>query len=249
MRIFHITSGAEAAAAARSGTYVPEPYARDGFIHCSYREQVIPVASRFYAGRDDLVLLEIDRERLSATVVDENLDGGAELFPHLYGHLPMSAVVAVHALRRSEDGSYVLPETVGATIDVLANIDVDDLERATDFYCRALGLRVGRRLGEDAVELLGGPVAIYLLRKPRGSLATETAAQRRDYARHWTPVHLDFVVPEMDVAVATARAAGARLEGEVQTHPWGRLARLADPFGNGLCLIEFRGRGYDEIAT
>ena len=45
MRIFHITSGAEAAAATRAGTYVPEPYARDGFIHCSYREQVLAVAA------------------------------------------------------------------------------------------------------------------------------------------------------------------------------------------------------------
>jgi predicted enzyme related to lactoylglutathione lyase len=62
-------------------------------------------------------------------------------------------------------------------------------------------------------------------------------------------VHLDFVVPEIEPAVARAQKAGARLEGEVRAHTWGRIAVLADPFGHGFCLIEFLGRGYDEIAT
>jgi hypothetical protein len=45
-----------------------------------------------------------------------------------------------------------------------------------------------------------------------------------------------------------AQAAGARLEGDIRTHEWGRIAVMADPFGHGFCLIEFLGRGYDEIA-
>lgn len=75
------------------------------------------------------------------------------------------------------------------------------------------------------------------------------AAQTRDYRRHWTPVHLDFVVPDLAAALARARDAGATLEGEPRTANWGRIATLADPFGHGFCLLEFRGRGYDEIAT
>jgi predicted enzyme related to lactoylglutathione lyase len=71
----------------------------------------------------------------------------------------------------------------------------------------------------------------------------------RHYARHWTPVHLDFVVADLDAAVGTAVSAGATVEGEPATHAWGRIAHLADPFGHGLCLIAFLGRGYDEIAT
>lgn len=43
------------------------------------------------------------------------------------------------------------------------------------------------------------------------------------------------------------QAAGARLEGAIQEASWGRMAILADPFGNGLCLIQFAGRGYDEM--
>jgi predicted enzyme related to lactoylglutathione lyase len=71
----------------------------------------------------------------------------------------------------------------------------------------------------------------------------------RDYARHWTPVHLDFVVDDIDSAVTRAREAGARLEGEIRVGAWGKIAGMADPFGNGFCLIEFSGAGYDEIAT
>jgi uncharacterized glyoxalase superfamily protein PhnB len=51
----------------------------------------------------------------------------------------------------------------------------------------------------------------------------------------------------IDAAVRRARAAGATLEREIQSKKWGRLANLADPFGNGLCLLELVGRGYDEL--
>jgi lactoylglutathione lyase len=62
-------------------------------------------------------------------------------------------------------------------------------------------------------------------------------------------VHLDFVVEDIAAAVERATAAGAKLEGPVKASDWGDLALMSDPFGHGFCLIEFRGRGYDEIAT
>jgi predicted enzyme related to lactoylglutathione lyase len=135
------------------------------------------------------------------------------------------------------------------TLSVLANIDVDDLARASDFYCCALGLRIGRRFGNWGVELLGASAAIYLLEKGSGTLPSPDSPGRREYTRHWTPVHLDFVVPDLPSALAQARNAGAALEGEVRTHNWRRIALMADPFGHGFCLIEFLGRGYDEIAS
>ncbi|HEX6928178.1 MAG TPA: VOC family protein [Gammaproteobacteria bacterium] len=134
-------------------------------------------------------------------------------------------------------------------MQVLANIDIDDLPRAIDFYCAALELTVGRRFGDAAVELLGASAPIYLLKNAANTAVSPASSQRRDYSRHWTPVHLDFVVPEIDTAVTRAQRAGAQLEGEVRTHKWGRIAVMADPFGHGFCLIEFLGRGYDEIAT
>jgi uncharacterized glyoxalase superfamily protein PhnB len=135
------------------------------------------------------------------------------------------------------------------TATLLVNIDVDDLAKATEFYCKAFNLHVGRRFGADAVELLGATSPIYLLVKPNGTVASATSRHLRSYARHWTPVHLDFVVTEIDGAVDRARNAGARLETQVKTNNWGKIAMLADPFGHGICLIEFIGKGYDEIAT
>lgn len=129
-----------------------------------------------------------------------------------------------------------------------ACVDVDDVERGIAFYTRALGLAVGRRFDDAWVELLGGPIPIDLLGRPEGTPANPgPGAHRRSYRRHWTPVHLDFVVPDLDAAVARALEAGARVEGELGDYAWGRIARLADPFGHGLCLLEFRGRGYDEV--
>ena len=136
-----------------------------------------------------------------------------------------------------------------AKASVLINVDVADLAAATKFYCEAVGLTLGRRFGDSAIELIGATAPLYLLAKPSGTAAAATISQRRDYSRHWTPVHLDFVVPEIEGAVERARLAGATLEADIATHAWGRIALMADPFGHGFCLIEFRGRGYDEIAS
>jgi predicted enzyme related to lactoylglutathione lyase len=131
--------------------------------------------------------------------------------------------------------------------EILVNIDVDNLEKAIAFYENAVGLRLGRRLfGGNAAELLDASAKIYLLAKPGGTPASSSLAQRRDYQRHWTPVHLDFVVADVYAALEKAKAAGARIEGEVQTYDWGRIAYMADPFGHGFCLLEFIGGGYDE---
>ena len=130
----------------------------------------------------------------------------------------------------------------------IVNIDVDDLEKAIAFYRDALGLSLGRRFGSGAAELLGSSTPIYLLVKQTRTPAAPGTRQRRSYARHWTPVHLDFVVEEIDASVARALAAGARLEQPVADQRWGRLALMSDPFGHGFCFIQFRGRGYDEIA-
>jgi len=132
-------------------------------------------------------------------------------------------------------------------VSLLVNIDVDDLEKATRFYCDGLGLRVGRRF-DGWTELVGATAPIYLLPKAAGTIASPKSAQKRDYARHWTPVHLDFVVTDIRKALAQALAAGATLERDVTKHAYGELALLADPFGNGFCLIAFAGGGYDAIA-
>jgi predicted enzyme related to lactoylglutathione lyase len=132
-------------------------------------------------------------------------------------------------------------------VSLLVNIDVDNLESATRFYCDGLGLKIGRRF-DGWIELVGATAPIYLLPKAAGTPVSPASSQERDYRRHWTPVHLDFVVSDIRAAIERALQAGAKLERDVTTHAYGLLALLADPFGNGFCLIEFRGRGYDAIA-
>ncbi len=131
-------------------------------------------------------------------------------------------------------------------MDLLVNIDVPDRLKAETFYTRAFGLRPTRRFGDAGVELSGWPVRLYILEKTAGTVGA--GRDMRRYERHWSPVHLDVVVEDLAVALARALAAGAVLEGEVRTAAWGKIVTLADPFGHGICLIQFLGRGYDEIA-
>jgi predicted enzyme related to lactoylglutathione lyase len=132
---------------------------------------------------------------------------------------------------------------------VSVNIDVDDLEKGVAFYAAAVGLTPVRRLGDFAVELSGAQAPVYLLWKAPATPAFAGAAAVRDYARHWTPVHLDFLVEDLEGALGRAVDAGARAESAIEAYPWGRMVVLADPFGNGLCLIELAAAGYGAIAT
>lgn len=133
-------------------------------------------------------------------------------------------------------------------MDIRICIDVSDMERGIRFYTQGLGLRLNRRLGNDWAELLGASSPIDLLANAPGTAPLGDAQpQRRDYDRHWTPVHLDFVVDDIDAAAARLMALGAILERPIQERRWGRMANLADPFGHGLDLLQFKGRGYDEI--
>src|SRR5439155_16888887 len=107
----------------------------------------------------------------------------------------------------------------------LLNIDVPDVATATTFYTAAFGLTVGRRFGNDFVELLGWPAPVYLLTKQAGTLGA--GIDRRRYDRHWTPLHIDVVVDDVDAAVERALRAGAVLETPARDAPDGRIARLA----------------------
>jgi predicted enzyme related to lactoylglutathione lyase len=133
-------------------------------------------------------------------------------------------------------------------MQLLVNIDVPDFEAARAFYLKAFPLTEGRRFGDGMVELVGTSCAIYLLVKPAGSKAVPGGSVTRSYERHWTPVHLDIVVEDIEAALTRAIEAGAILEAPLRDEKWGRIAGLADPFGNGFCLIEFSVLGYNAIA-
>lgn len=100
--LLHLTERALWDAARASGQYEMSTRGRTlqdvGFIHCSLRHQLPGVAEflyGMYTGPDDLVVLVIDENRLSAPVRYEPPAPGAEDFPHIYGPLPIEAVIAV----------------------------------------------------------------------------------------------------------------------------------------------------------
>lgn len=132
---------------------------------------------------------------------------------------------------------------------LLLNVDVPDIAAAEAFYAQAFGLIVGRRFGDDFVELLGLPAPLYLLKKAEGSAIAPGRGERRDYQRHWSPFHPDILVDDLDSASERALAAGALLEVPARDAPYGRIAMFADPFGHGFCLIQFNGDGYDAIVA
>ena len=126
-------------------------------------------------------------------------------------------------------------------------IDVDDMERVIAFYTEGLGLRCGRRFQNAFTEILGASSPIDLLLNAAGTRPVPGSEENRSYQRHWTPVHLDFVVDDIDAAVTRLVAHGAVLEMPVNHRAWGRIAGLADPFGHGIDLLQFSGRGYDVL--
>ena len=97
---------------------------------------------------------------------------------------------------------------------VIINIDVPQLAPAIDFYCAAFGLTLSRTIEEDVAELTGTSSVIYLLQNRAGSQPARTLPFVRHYSRHWTPVHMDFVVDDVARAAQRARDAGAVQESE-----------------------------------
>jgi len=131
---------------------------------------------------------------------------------------------------------------------VSINIDVGDLEQGIAFYQSGLGFTLRRRLFDGTVaEMTGASSIVYLLTRPSGSSASPNVAAPRNYRRHWTPVHLDIEVEDIEAAVHRTLSCGAKLEGEIQTFKWGRIAMMSDPFGHGFCILQFIGAGYDNI--
>lgn len=119
---------------------------------------------------------------------------------------------------------------------VSVSIDVSDLKQAEAFYIEALGCNKVRDQGPDMAVLATENCDIYLQEKAAGSSPLMTDDAVRDYKRHWTPVHLDFLTGNVDEVVEKIIQFGGLHEGG-ESGDWGSIAYCADPFGNGFCVI------------
>jgi uncharacterized protein (DUF952 family) len=107
--LVHLCGAEQWARARQAGGLHLDTASGGEFIHLSTPEQVHLPANRLYRGRDDLVLLHIDPSRLDAPVRWEPgvpTDPESMLFPHLYGPLPVAAVVRVTAYPPADDGTF-----------------------------------------------------------------------------------------------------------------------------------------------
>ena len=81
----------------------------DGFLHFSTGPQLPETLRRYYADKDDLLLVAADPARLGSLLKWEHSPSRGENFPHLYGVLLTSAVLSVKPIAKDAGGNFILP--------------------------------------------------------------------------------------------------------------------------------------------
>jgi predicted enzyme related to lactoylglutathione lyase len=122
-----------------------------------------------------------------------------------------------------------------ATVNV--SIDVPDLEGGIQFYASVFGFVETARPFPTMAILDANNVTVCLHGKPAGSRSSPSGGDVRRYVRHWTPVHLDLHVLDLDMALGKVRAGGGKVENEFRSEGPSPTAFCSDPFGNGFCVI------------
>ena len=110
--IYHITTKAAWDEALKQGFYVPLAFEKEKFIHCSTKQQVLNTANRIFKSKKDLLLLCVQTEKVSSAIVYENLDGGAELYPHIYGFIYPDTVIQTIVFVSDEKGVFHLSNEI-----------------------------------------------------------------------------------------------------------------------------------------
>jgi predicted enzyme related to lactoylglutathione lyase len=126
-------------------------------------------------------------------------------------------------------------------ISASVSIDVPDLQKGIEFYSAAFGFSAVAQPYPGVTVLRAGQMTICLLEKPPGSKPSPNTLDSREYRRHWTPVHLDFHVQNLNEAIDKAVSAGAVVEQRFENPKHGGAAFCSDPFGHGFCLIQRAG--------
>ena len=121
-------------------------------------------------------------------------------------------------------------------LKLTVSIDVPDQDKAAAFYCNSFDCQQTRREGACLVLTIGS-VEVYLLKRAEGSRPVPDSTATRSFARHWTPVHLDFCVDDLQAVLRRVTDNGGQFEGW-EDGMEDRIAYCADPFGHGFCLIQ-----------
>ena len=112
--LFHLALAEEWLKAQSTGAYsgstIGRTFDQEGFVHCSFAHQVRSVADRYYRDHDDIILLRIDPAHLNSEVRIESSRPGSEQFPHVYGPIPLRAVVSADPIGSEPGGRLRLPD-------------------------------------------------------------------------------------------------------------------------------------------
>ena len=126
-------------------------------------------------------------------------------------------------------------EDVRASVQL--SIDVPDLEAGLRFYGSVFGFVENARPFPTMAVLDANNVTVCMHEKDAGTKSSPGGAELRRYQRHWTPVHMDIHVHDLDAVLAKVRAEGGTIESEFRTQGPKPVAFCSDPFGNGFCVI------------
>jgi len=99
MKILHVTGQNDWKEALEKGVYRADTLEAQGFIHCCLPDQLDMVLKEWFAGKEDLVLVEIETSRLASMLKFEQPAGGKGEFPHIYGPINLEAVIGVRLLK------------------------------------------------------------------------------------------------------------------------------------------------------
>lgn len=180
MRIFHIATVADWEVAKRAGAYTTSTYgvtlAEEGFIHASRGDQWQAVRDRFYGEvTEQLVLLSIDTDRLTAPVVEESPPATDETFPHIYGPLNPDAVVQVIPL-----GTDTEPQQAQAAADAtFSRLFLGEMFRNLQLAGVVLVCVAGTAIAGNAVDDEWGALVGTLLGLLVGVIAATAISRRR----------------------------------------------------------------------
>jgi predicted enzyme related to lactoylglutathione lyase len=120
-------------------------------------------------------------------------------------------------------------------VKISVSIDVSNLKKGEEFYTKALGCtKVRDQMGMSIISVKN--CEIYLQEKKQDSIAVPKTQIKRDFSRHWNPIHLDFLCSDIDEKVKLIEELGGKKEGG-ESWGGGSIAYCVDPFGNGFCLI------------
>lgn len=131
--------------------------------------------------------------------------------------------------------------TVAQTDDarprVNVSIDVPNLDDGIRFYGRVFGFSETARPFPSMAVLDANNVTVCMHEKAVGTNSSSAGVDQRRYERHWTPVHLDLHVRDIDALLTRVRTEGGAVESEFRTQGPKPVAFCSDPFGNGFCVI------------